>query len=610
MTNSIKLWVLAVAGTALLTNCANCKGGGGKQSFGEVRVLSFDAEGNPAQGADGLYDFGIVSMGKTEPKDLVIQNVGSGTLTISSFVKPNAADTATKAGAGVNDPDPIFTVPFDQEQIVSSGDTFTVTMDYAPPQVEGQTRIEHQVLLQMKSTNTEAGKETANITLKGVAIAGECDVPKTIDFGAVATGDTFVRTFEFYNSREIETHGYMGDIESPQGEVFTLSPDSPKGEFLIAGLTSKTATFTFAPTEQTSYYATVRMRRADGCPEQTVQLIGTGVQAVLTWAPSTVDFGYASPGSTATGQVVISNQALADITLNPLIINDTGASTASNIFKITDTGDGTVASSIVVPHGNRDPDGGTIVPGSVTVKFSFKPTVLGRKEATFKGTTTLESQPLLGIPMRGVGGGPDIDVTPSGTMDLGRVAYFPNATTPSAATRLLTVKNVGTRPTPPDPKGNLKLGTGTPSTDYVAPYWEVVAHGDATLEEICVGVIDPTGACTNTLPTSGANSYVPAIGLEAGGSTARLDIPVRVTPAGLGMKEWEVRIFSNDPDEPVTTVTIKANAVELAPCDITVSPVAVNFGVITPPAHTDLAFAVHNNSTTDDCLMSNLQLGT
>jgi hypothetical protein len=179
----------------------------------------------------------------------------------------------------------------------------------------------------------------------------------------------------------------------------------------------------------------------------------------------------------------------------------------------------------VVPHGYRDPDGGTIVPGSVTVKFSFKPTVLGRKEATFKGTTTLESQPLLGIPMRGVGGGPDIDVTPSGTMDLGRVAYFPNATTPSAATRMLSVKNVGTRPTPPDPKGNLKLGTGDTAAGYVAPYWEVVPRGDATLEEICVGAIDiASGTCTNTLPTAGANSYLPNLGLEAGTSTARPSI--------------------------------------------------------------------------------------
>lgn len=610
MTSSFKVFTFAIAGVVLATGCADCKGGQQGRSYGEVRVLSFDTDGNPTQGADGLYDFGIVSMGKTEPKDLVVQNVGTASLTISTFSKTNAGDTATKAGAGVDDPSPIFTLTFDQEVVVPTGETVTIPMAYAPPQIEGVTRVEHQVLLAMKSLNTEAGKETANLTLKGVAVAGECDVPATIDFGAVARGDTFTRTFEFYNSRAIETNGYLGDIDSPQGAgIFTLSPDSPKGEFLIAGETSKIATFTFAPTEALDYRATVRMRRADGCPEQPVVLIGTGVDAVLSWSPPQVDFGYASPGVTATAQVTISNLSLADVTMSPLVINDQGASTPSNIFKLIDTGDGTAGTSIIVPHGTRQPDA-TITPGTVTVKFSFKPMVLGRKSATFKGTTPLESQPLVGISLTGVGGGPDIDVTPAGTMDLGRIAYFAGATTPSAATRMLTVKNVGTRPSPPDSKGNLKLGTGDATNGYVAPYWEVVAHGDATLAEICVGVVDGAGVCTNTLPETGANGYAPNLGLEAGTSTARLDIPVKITPASLGQKEWEVRIFSNDPDEAVTTVVIKANAVELAPCDITVSPVAVNFGVITPPAHTDLAFAVHNNSTTDDCLMSNLQLGT
>ena len=99
MTNSLKVFTFAVAAMGLLTGC-DCNRGGGGRSYGEVRVLSFDTEGNPTQGPDGLYDFGIVSMGKTEPKDLVVQNVGSASLTITGFSKPNTDDTATKAGAG------------------------------------------------------------------------------------------------------------------------------------------------------------------------------------------------------------------------------------------------------------------------------------------------------------------------------------------------------------------------------------------------------------------------------------------------------------------------------------------------------------------------------
>jgi hypothetical protein len=131
------------------------------------------------------------------------------------------------------------------------------------------------------------------------------------------------------------------------------------------------------------------------------------------------------------------------------------------------------------------------------------------------------------------------------------------------------------------------------------------------LSEICVGVFDTsTGMCTNDLPTSGAGRYDPVQGLEAGGATSLLDIPVRITPSSLGMRAFTVKVFSNDPDQPVTTIEVTANAVMLPPCDVEMTPIALQFGIVSPPSIRDLGFTIRNRLTgpTDTCLLSNLQL--
>ncbi len=608
MKNSLKFLTLGALATFGLQACDGCRPVVPPRNVGEVRII-YTENGAQVEGPNGVYDFGTIAMGRTEQKKLTIQNVGLGAVTIASFAKANAADTATKVGTQVDDANPIFTVGFDQPQSIGAGQSVELDISYAPPVVDGQTQIPHQVVLTMTSENIAADAAPATVTLKGVAVSGECDLPTQIDFGAVARGDSFSQTFDYTNARPIETHGYLGAIESQQGDgIFILSPDSPKGEFLIGGMNTKTATFTFKPTEGREYVATVRMRRADGCPEKPVRLIGTGVAQVITWAPDPVLFGYAPPATLVSRDVTFKNLSLRPVDITGVIAVDQGQTTVpSNIFKIVDTG-GTALNLITVPAGARQADG-TITAGEVVVKLTFKPTVLGPRQGQLRGATSLASQSSITASLRGIGGGPDIEVRPSPTLAFGRIAYFANASPASFANRKLTVQNVGTRPTPADPAANLKLGQGDVTSGYAAPYWDVIPGPGSTREEICIGAYDT--ACTDNLPTTGAGRYDPALGLEAGTATAILDIPVRVTPNGLGMRSWEVRIFSNDPDEPVTSITVTANSVMLPPCDVEITPIALQFGIVSPPAIKDLAFSIRNRLTgpNDLCLMSNLQLG-
>ena len=532
--------------------------------------------------------------------------MGLGALTIQKFEK--VSGSPAKVGGFVDDPGPVFNVDFNTETAVGSGESVEFNIDYSPPVVEGQPQVPHETVLKMTSGDTEIGKEVATITLKGIAVSGECDLPASIDFGAVARGDSFSIEFDYVNQRPIETHAYLGAVESQQGDgIFIISPDSPKGEFLLAAMRSKTATFTFKPTEARDYIATVRMRRADGCPEKPVRLIGTGVAAVLTWTPATLDFGYAPPGTTVPGEITFSNQSLRAIKLT--VLGTREGANPSNVFKVVeaDMGDLTV---LTVPPGMRDVNN-VIVAGIAKAKLTFKPVVLGPRAGQLTATTELGSQPMISVNLRGVGGGPDIDVRPAPVLNFGRIAYFAGASPASFANRKLTVQNVGTRPTPADPRANLKLGQPDGAGGFIKPYWEVTPKNGALASEICVGFFDTiTMTCTNDLPATGAGRYDPVQGLEAGGATSILDIPVRITPNGLGAREFELKLYSNDPDEPITTITVTANSVMLPPCDVEITPIALAFGIVSPPAIKDLGFTVRNRLTgpNDVCLMSNLQL--
>lgn len=331
----------------------------------------------------------------------------------------------------------------------------------------------------------------------------------------------------------------------------------------------------------------------------------------LSWTPTTLDFGYLQPGLTVTAGITFTNQTFRVIELSGLAIRE--GMTPSTIYRVTMANMGDLT-RLSIPAATRDEQTNAFIPGTATVTVSFRPVVLGTRGATLSGSSDVPAQPSFSIPLSGTGGGPDIDLQPPNTLDFGRIAFFAGST--SSATRRVTLRNVGRRPVPPDPRANLKLGVRGEGP----PYWRVIAkNAESLLSEICVGRFDTgTGTCTNDLPATGPGSYNPAIGLEASGASATLDIPIRVAPANTrvgasGNKEWEVTFFSNDPDEPEVRLTVTARPVLLPPCNFSVRPTSLDFGSVTPPFSRDLTFQICNlapaAATGDRCLVTGLDLG-
>jgi hypothetical protein len=582
-----------------LSQACGCPPPGLKPSnFGIVEVQVTN-DGIVTRGTKGTYNFGSVSMGKQESLKVVIQNVGLGVASLKLIQSVSGAPLAV--GQSLNPGNSIFTIDFASFDI-PAGETKEYVVHFAPPVIDDLKSKDYQSVFNVIADNTDPMAEVAQVTLVAKSVSGECDLPASIDFGSVARGDTFAQVLQFSNNRPIETNAKIGDIESPQGTgVFSFSADTPRGDFAIGSLKSKSATINFTPSEARDYVGSVKMRRADGCPEKIVRLFGNGVDQVLTWDPIAVDFGYVSPGILATREVTFLNKSLKPVALTAL-----SAADASNVFKLPD------ANNLTVPSATRV--NGSLVEGKVKMVLSCKPLILGVKNGTFTSTTDLRRQPLVSIPLKCIGGGPDIEIKPSTNINFGRIAYF--AGTGSFGQRKLTVQNVGTLPSPRDRKANLRLGKFDASTgEYVKPYWEVTpANATSALEEICVGVFDAstnTCASPNDLRATGVGKYDPFIGLEASGLSAVLDIPVRIIPNGIGLKEFNIKIFSNDPDEAEVTVKVSASAIVLPPCNISVTPSAINFGVISPPQTKDIGFTVRNLGTqpTEVCLITNLEMG-
>jgi len=275
---------------------------------------------------------------------------------------------------------------------------------------------------------------------------------------------------------------------------------------------------------------------------------------VLSWAPAPVDFGYVTPGLTVQRTLTFTNAG-------SVAVNVTLATPSPLDFSVMG------ASAFTVPANDSWP-----------VTLNFRPQLLGLRQGTLSFTTSLAAQPNGQVTLRGVGGGPDIDVT--SPLAFGQVAYFAG----SSQTRALAVRNVGTVPAPPDPNGNLRLGAITITA----------ANAQSTASELAV-----------TLPAS----YDPMVGLVATAGSNATDLTVRLTPSSTGMKAYDVAIASNDPDEPSVTVRVTADVMTLPACTHTVTPSSLEFGLVASGATRVQPITIRNTGTSA-CLVSDVRMAS
>ena len=200
--------------------------------------------------------------------------------------------------------------------------------------------------------------------------------------------------------------------------------------------------------------------------------------------------------------------------------------------------------------------------GEATTQIRFAPTALGPWSATLSfGTQTAV--------LNGTGTGPALELTPSPSIDLGTLPLYDGF--PTLASSSLTVRNIG---------------VGSAAQTALQVFFDVQST-TAPISELCVG--DCTGS-----PLS--------IAVDGG-----VVVPLQLTALTEGIKTWQVRAFSNDPDAPITTVLVNADVVARPTCLFAV-PSQLAFGVLTSPERRDLE-VLFENVGTDFCDVTQVIIG-
>jgi hypothetical protein len=571
--NFARIAVLSLLGFVVVQGCScEKKQGQLDKKYGDIGLVAVD---DTVKTGEIIYDFGAEYMGKSRTLNVRVKNTNSGALTLKMLEKLEGDVIAI--GQNSDGTAPVFKIEFVADREVASGETFTMVATFAPPQqADGRKIQDHSVKLRLRAENTPPEKDTALITLVGRGVSGVCEIADTLDFGSVAAADVVKQLVELKNPTEISAAAYVGDITGADAAVFKLSVDSPKGSFDIAAKSSRLVTLSFEPpkTRELPYKAYIRMRATEQCPEVIVNLIGRAVDSVLSWEPKgCIDFGYVTPGIEVQKDITFKNDGNTDILMTAI------KSLQPAEFKVISSPSPDLTKLTLTSKG-----------GTAVMRLAFKPSVLGPRTTQLSFQSNLPKQPTGSVCLKGYGGGPDIQVNPSPNLNFGKIAYFAGQGT--FQTRKLSVLNVGTKPPIADNAANLHLGKN--GTDK--PYAVVKVLGSTLAGEITIA--DPT-------------TYNMATGLIAQPGLNLADFQVKVTPSSIGVKQAEITIYSDDPDEPEVKINVVAEAVVMPPCNYSILPGHLSFGLVTPPDHKELSFSIVNNgrNTGENCLISNVDLG-
>lgn len=557
---------------------------------GEVR-WEYEGPDGPEGGSSALITFPSTTMGGRSEQQVVVRNVGRASFTMNDFVQLTGATTLFNADETEF---ATFRVTYDPDATLAPTDAVTITVAFTPAITTTETVVDSLAELQLRPT----GASSAGLTLSGRAIAGQCEVPAELDFGALPLGAHATQSIDLRNDGESPVSVTAGGVTGAPVGIFDTAGIDNSGLLTVHPGEAPTLDVTFQPTDEGDFTGNISIKRGESCPQRTVVVKGRGVTNCITWkAEPSVDmtyqllhFGAVPPGSAGPGKITFFNACSVDASLDTL-------HTTEPVFVVT----APQTDLVPLPAATRAASGDWS-PGTGVTELDFRPTVLGSKEGTFLANTSLVSQPGVAVQLRGFGGGPVINVQPTPTLAVGRIGYVVGAPEPLSVTRTVRIANVGNRPTPADPLINLHLGVPGVAG---GPYYEVTAiNGDR--DELCVGEVDAAGQCTDTIT---APLYDDAVGIEATPAAA-INLPVRVTPHSAGVKEWDLVIHSNDVANPEVHVRITAEAIEAPPCNYSITPTTVAFGTMVQGQSKDLSFTLTNlgSQATEICYFNGVGL--
>ena len=355
-------------------------------AYGELRLVAWEQGVQLVygleEGDEPTLHLENAVIGCSLRRRLMLRNTGTGLLDVQSiFVEgPQAA---------------FFTVPLTLFRLTPGESTDFDVSVAVPVEAVGLTSAEARVRV---TWNALAGAKpddvrTSSFVLHALPVGVDVELPE-LDFGGVARGDSAVRTLTFSNPAGWPVTAAW---EKP-GAPFSLSPDSPPGERELAAGKHLEVKVVFAPPTAGQAFGTLYAAPLGACGDrQPVKLRGDGMDQLLTWTPSQLDFGSVSVGTTATADLTFANHGFAPVWLTSLAAYE--ATTFSTTCTVTDV-TGAVVGQLDLPAATRDATSGALIPGTAVLRIACHPTRAGPRQGVVRGTTTLSRQQDLAIPLR------------------------------------------------------------------------------------------------------------------------------------------------------------------------------------------------------------------
>jgi hypothetical protein len=284
--------------------------------------------------------FGMVALGTTSKRRLLIENAGYSALNLMG-VNPDSANTGA------------FTTDFSGSASIMAGASKVVEIDFRPSTMNAVTST-------AVITSDDARTPTISVPLSGVGVALlPCTyslTPSSVSFGIVQVMHTIKQSVLITNTGTNDCLVNDVSIDPSSSHAFGLSTGNETGIVLHPG-DSHRMTISYTPAMEGNDTGSLDFYISDPTHSNvSVPLSGTGSNSALLISPNEIDFGQIAVGCSA-----------RDRTIN---IFNTGAN-ATTILRIDPPQNTTQFTVTNVPTGIPSPPGtGAMIPPGQSIQFN------------------------------------------------------------------------------------------------------------------------------------------------------------------------------------------------------------------------------------------------
>ncbi len=474
-------------------------------------------------------ELGRVALGAVIEREVFVRNPGGSPLGLGLIVTP--AD------------DPMLSATLEASTL-GARTTSRVRVRFAP-----ERGGEHRVVLRLVP---DAGLAPVEVEVVGTATATVLRPdPERVDFGPVVIGQQQRRTVRLAPSPDgavrarlmgtgIEACGAGGTAPFCWRSVGR--PLTEDGAIELEAGASLELELEYAPRRAGPPDTASLVLETCAFPacQRRLELVGTPADRVLSCDVTTLDFGFTNLGACPSRRVRCTSLSTAQLAITDWQLEATAGSTLSPELRLP----AWRASELLLGE-------------ALELELVYCPVDRGPDEARLVITTDHPEAPraVIELPVRGVGGGPDIELTPA-RLDFGL------ASSVVATERRIRVEN----------------------------------RGVELLELLGVDAdLDATGAFTARLE---------ATRLEPGAAT---DLIVAFRPTAPGAVRSRLLLRSNDPDEAMLEVPLAGEGRAVDPCRLARTVDTLDFGTVERARSLQRAVELRNRGT-GDCLVSGARI--